>query len=78
MEMCHPKRVVILASQKSYEYLSSHPRESGAGLPSHTLRALQSGGWTLDSVARSLEPPNTIIGEPAAGMLRVIMCGYIR
>lgn len=66
--MFNPKRVLILTSRKSYEYLSS---ESDVGLPSHALRALQSGGWTLDPVARSLEPPNTIIGEPAAGMLQV-------
>lgn len=68
MEIFQPKLVLVLTSRRSYEFLSSHPLESSGGSTPHTLRALQSGGWELDPIAPSLESPNTIIGEPAAGI----------
>lgn len=58
--------MVILTSRKGYEYLTSHPQESDAS-PAHILRVLQSNSWELEPIANKLEPPNTIIGEAAAG-----------
>ena len=67
MALFQPKRVLILTSRKFHEFLSYSP-EVADDVPSQTLRALQSGMWDLDPVANRLEPPNTIIGEPAAGI----------
>ena len=68
MDMFQPKRIFLLTSRKSHEYLSAHLWESDdAGGSPHTLRALRSGSWGAEPLARSLEPPNTLIGEAAAG-----------
>ena len=76
IQLIQPRRVVILVSKKSHEYLSSH--SPGPDCDStQMLKSLQSSSWTLPPFASSLESPNTIIGESAAGMeLKAIVEGH--
>ena len=67
IELFQPKQVLILTARGSYEYLTPDPPGPANGSTHGILRSLQTSGWSQDPLAPSLEAPNTIIGEAAAG-----------
>ena len=63
-EHVHPEAVIILHSLPSHEHFSPHPHDEDALF----LRCLKSSSWPHPCHTHFLESPNTIKGEPAAGM----------
>ena len=64
MKYVNPKEVVIFTTTTIHNYISDQAMDQ---LDSSILMSLKTSSWKEPPLAPYLTPPNTIVGQPAAG-----------